>query len=448
MTKQLCTQGLLNMPKSIQDLLEDSFEGMLNQETEILVSCCDGLIGSPEKACLCDNKLDSTIETADHYMIHDHVQELSSHTFDINCDRGAQEVYARMSVPLMKNAQVSDPHDYKKILSMVLLIVQQRLLTAKKDTKGLIMLLNQETAAKDYLMAKVNDLEEELRVIKWKNKEILQQAIFAENGRVTKIQWDRDELLRKVLQMESRLKLEEVERIHLKSEKIAASAERELLLRDLNGKSKHLEKLERHFEEVETKSKTELQVLLKEVKFLRKSQESIREVLNHCIRENDELEMDLQKEKQRRDHTIMAMRKLLNEIGGLQHRLEECTVNFLADDEEKFTVNPSSLPDALGLLITSDNRINLLMAEAERLGQYDGMPNNFFSENNITSTVDDLEANCCNMRKLLAETIADNGRLRRHMNTVRRCALKGVNHVQKEHKEEGSSGLKLLRWFG
>lgn len=55
----------------------------------------------------------------------------------------------------MPNTQVSNPHDCKNILSMVLLTVQQRFLTAKKDIEGLILLLNQELVAKEYLMAKV-----------------------------------------------------------------------------------------------------------------------------------------------------------------------------------------------------------------------------------------------------------------------------------------------------
>lgn len=69
------------------------------------------------------------------------------------------------------------------------------------------------------------------------------------------------------------------------------SAERELLLQELNNKTKHLEKLEKLFKEVEMKSKTDLKILIKEVKFLRKSQESIREELNHLIREKDEIEV-------------------------------------------------------------------------------------------------------------------------------------------------------------
>lgn len=55
--------------------------------------------------------------------------------------------------------------------------------------------------------------------------------------------------------------------------------------------------------------------------------------------------------------------KLLRECQILRNRLQECSVNFLAEEEDKFTVDSTSLSDALDLLTTSDNRIGLLLAE-------------------------------------------------------------------------------------
>lgn len=71
----------------------------------------------------------------------------------------------------------------------------------------------------------------------------------------------------------------------------------------------------------------------------------------------------LQKEKQRKEYVESANAKLLHECGILRNRLQECSVNFLAEEEDKFTVDSSSLSDALDLLTTSDNRIGLLVAE-------------------------------------------------------------------------------------
>lgn len=57
-----------------------------------------------------------------------------------------------------------------------------------------------------------------------------------------------------------------------------------------------------------------------------------------------------------------ANAKLLHECAILQKRLQECSVNFLVEEEDKLNVDTSP-SDALDLLATSDNRIGLLLAE-------------------------------------------------------------------------------------
>lgn len=60
------------------------------------------------------------------------------------------------------------------------------------------------------MSAQVKDLDVELESTKQKNKENLQQAILLERERVTQMQWDMEELRRKCLEMESKLKSEQV----------------------------------------------------------------------------------------------------------------------------------------------------------------------------------------------------------------------------------------------
>lgn len=57
-----------------------------------------------------------------------------------------------------------------------------------------------------------------------------------------------------------------------------------------------------------------------------------------------------------------ANTKLLRECAILQNRLQECSVNFLVEEEDKLNIDTSP-SDALDLLATSDNRIGLLLAE-------------------------------------------------------------------------------------
>lgn len=63
------------------------------------------------------------------------------------------------------------------------------------------------------------------------------------------------------------------------------------------------------------------------------------------------------------EHANTANEKLLHECGILLDRLQECSVNFLVEEEDKLTVDTSSPSDAIDLLTTSDNRIGLLLAE-------------------------------------------------------------------------------------
>lgn len=71
----------------------------------------------------------------------------------------------------------------------------------------------------------------------------------------------------------------------------------------------------------------------------------------------------LQLEKQCGERAKAARKKLLHECGHLRNRLQECSINFLAENGEELIVDSSSLSDALDLLITSDNQIDLLLAE-------------------------------------------------------------------------------------
>lgn len=75
------------------------------------------------------------------------------------------------------------------------------------------------------------------------------------------------------------------------SEKAAAFSEREILVQDLGAKQEQVTDLQRRLEEVEMKSKSDIKVLVKEVKSLRKSQVELTEKLNKSIKEKTELEV-------------------------------------------------------------------------------------------------------------------------------------------------------------
>lgn len=215
-----------------------------------------------------------------------------------------------------------------------------------------------------------------------------------------------------------------------------------MLLQELTNKTEELKHLRKRQEELEIKSKSDIRVLVKEVKFLRRSQAELKEALDQSLKEKIELERLLEEEKQRRRHFKLARKKLIYASEDLLHRLQESSVNFLAEGEDRFTVCPSSLSDALGLLATSDTRIGLLLAKAQFLHHdnehgangVDGINSSVFelADDSRMVSDDELVSND-EIRKLLSDTIVDTAILRKHINSVLRCALKTMIKSPKDH---------------
>ncbi|KAF2301386.1 hypothetical protein GH714_023539 [Hevea brasiliensis] len=310
--------------------------------------------------------------------------------------------------------------DERHKLSRVLNTMQQRLATAKTDMEDLIARLNQEVAVRQFLTTKVKDLEVDLETTRNNCKENMQQAVLIERERFTQMQWDVEELRRQCLEMELKLKSEQDERARAESAKVSIIQENEMLLQQLNVAREELEELHKHQEELELKSKADVKLLVKEVKTLRSSQSDMKQELSRLMKEKIEIERGLQKEKQRMQVVTAANVKLLHECEILRSRLEECSVNFLVEEEDKLIVDTSSPSDAMDLLTTSDNRIGLLLAEAQLLAQ------------DVENSVARLDETCNTngsdrvddeLRKLLTEVFVDNARLRMQVNSVIRCAL-------------------------
>ncbi|WOL18342.1 hypothetical protein Cni_G27136 [Canna indica] len=367
----------------------------------------------------------------------------------------AIDALAGLESQILDHVQIVLPLDQKVKLNRFLVTMQQRLVTAKTDMEDLIARLNQEMAVKEYLTTKVKDLEVELEATEQKGKENLQQAILIERERVTQMQWDMDELRRKCSEMEAKLATEQNEKSHADLEKTSASDEKEFLLEELHHKQQELQYVQKCLEELELKSKTDIKVLVKEVKSLRKSQAELRELLNQSLKEKTESEVVLHRERQRWSNTKSAKKKLLHECTVLRDRLQECSVNFLRD-EDKFNISSSSLSDALDLLATSDNRIGLLLAEAQLLARddeheaslnIDDAQTSEFSESpvaengDISTSVDD------EIRKMLTDMFVDNARLRKEVNSVIRCALNTVIRPEEENDNEVLSRKTVLNLF-
>lgn len=309
------------------------------------------------------------------------------------------------------------PTDEQQKMNRLLTTMQQRLATSKADMEDLITRLNQELTVRQYLTTKVKDLEIELRSTKQSGKENLEQAILNERERFTKMQWDTEELRRKCLEIELKLKAEQDEKTHLESTRSSIIQENEALRQELDITKEKIESLLKHHEESDLKSKADVKLLVREVKSLRTFQLELKQEVGILAKEKTEFERTLQEERQKWEYTDTNNAKLLRECDILRSQLEECNLNFLAEEENKLKMDTSSKSEAVDLLATSDNRIGLLLAEAQLLAQ-DNSGTIASPDGGNTRTRD------AELRKMLTDVLVDNAKLRKQVNSITLCTLK------------------------
>uniref|UniRef100_A0A7N0R8E4 PX domain-containing protein n=1 Tax=Kalanchoe fedtschenkoi TaxID=63787 RepID=A0A7N0R8E4_KALFE len=262
-----------------------------------------------------------------------------------------------------KNSQLILPSDQRQKLNRYLISMQRRLSTARTDMEDLISRLDQEIAVKEYLTTKVKDIEGELESTRQKSKENLQQALLHERERYTQMQWDMEELKRKSLEMEIQLKSQQGEKPHAQPTRNFTAEEKDALSQELGTTKEQLKSLQKHYEELELKSKADIKVLVKEVKLLRSSQRQLKDELSQSDQEKADAQRLLQEEKLKNDNSVAARRELLDECKALQKRLQECNNYLLTEEEDQLAVSSSSLSEALDLLAASDSQIGLLIAK-------------------------------------------------------------------------------------
>nr|XP_043616005.1 PX domain-containing protein EREX-like [Erigeron canadensis] len=191
------------------------------------------------------------------------------------------------------------------------------------------------------------------------------------------------------------------------SKKATTVEQNEILQKELDNAKEQIETLR--------KSKSDVKLLVKEVKSLRKSNLELKHELTKCLEEKTQLENEKQ-QWEAGDSTKVA---LLHECEHLCNRLRECSVNFILDEEDKLMAD-TSLSDAIDLLETSDSQISSLLAEVQFLGQDDetatGPANQADNSDIFISRDGDL-------RTLLSDILTENAMLRKQVNSVIRQAL-------------------------
>ncbi|GAB2284926.1 hypothetical protein Dimus_019379 [Dionaea muscipula] len=332
---------------------------------------------------------------------------------------------------LPNGTQIVIPVDQRSKLNRVLMIMQRRLVTAKTDMEDLISRLNQEITGKEYLTTKVKDLEVELETTRQKSKENLQQALLIEKERVTKMQWDMEELRRKSVEMELRLKSQKGDKSN--GDTCSSSNEKDGLQQELDASKEQLNKLLRQHEELEVKSKSDIKVLVKEVKSLRKSRNELQQQLAKSVEEKLEVKRLLQHEKEKIEHALAARRKLMHECEILHNQLQECSTKYIKDGN--IVEGSSTIPIILDLLAESDDKIIDLLVEAKS-----------FKQNDITQhdILDELNGMDDELRKMLGDIFVDNAKLRKQVTLFVHSALKTGRDSKKDDGKEAQSIDALL----
>ncbi|KAJ4845503.1 hypothetical protein Tsubulata_013016 [Turnera subulata] len=347
------------------------------------------------------------------------------------------EDFGNFNLKFPQGMVVALPSDERHKLNRFLNAVRQRLATAKTDMEDLIARLNQEDAVKQYLTIKVKDLELDLETTRENCKENMQQAVLLERERFTQVQWDVEELRRQCLEMELKLKSEQDAKAFEESEKNSVLHEKEMLMQQLDLARQEVEKLRKDNDELELKAKADVKLLVKEVRALRGSQSELKQELSRLMKDKIEVERVLQKEKQRLELASAANVKLLRECEFLRDRLRECSVNFLVKEEDKVIVDSPTASDTIDLLTTSDNRIGLLLAEAQLLAQD---VEDSVAEVDATSGKKERNATDDRLRKMLTEIFIDNAGLRMQVNSLIRSAIMSAQvKPDKDDKEEAET---------
>ncbi|KAL8216349.1 hypothetical protein R6Q57_023186 [Mikania cordata] len=300
------------------------------------------------------------------------------------------------------------PLGQQQKMNTILISMQRRLGTAKTDMEDVISRLNQEIAVKDYLMTKVKDLEEELETTKVQSKENLHQAILMETERVTQMQWDMDELRRKSLEMEFKLKSQQDVERNTELPKACVIEEKDKLLQELDDTKNKFDQLIKKHQELEVKSKGDIKVLVKEVKSLRNSQADLKQQLNQALLEMSDAGKLLQEEKQKFEEEEIARLKLFHELVVLHHQLRECSMNLVNEGEDKLVIDSPSMQDALELVKTSDDQMEALCAQVQIIAQDDA-----------SMAAGDMKE----LRKILSDIFVDVINLRQQLSLVTRRAL-------------------------
>lgn len=331
---------------------------------------------------------------------------------------------------MLKGVQAALPMDQRGNVRRLLANLNRRMTMARADMEDLTTRLTQETIVKEFLSAKVRDLEGELDSTRRKSKETLHQALSMEQDNINNLQWELEEARASLVNADEQARQQKEVRILAEEKLKVAELEREQANMEVLELRNMLQSLHKDKESAEVKTKNEMKILAREIKTLRKSQPELKEELELALKDKARLEVLIQGEAQRQEKRRAERTKFLHEVASLRKRLQECSIEFLAKQDEKSTMKNAAVRDVMDFLMTSDNRIGLLAAEAQLLAEEkdedksiyqsfgrESLPNGVLSSNNSKIQDEELQSERA-FRKLLSEIFMDNVQLYKVVNSM------------------------------
>lgn len=290
--------------------------------------------------------------------------DLSFATVGDGKDQVSEGIFS-LNGEIVKALQALLPIDQRGNVRRIMSTLQRRVAKARADMEDLAARLNQETAIKDFLSVKVKDVEMELDKVKRTNSESLQQAVSIEREGYMNLQWELEESRVALGRAMGEMRLAQEKTSQTEEQLQAVELENRRLKHGLSETKRSLEALQFDRDSIKAKSAAEMKVLVKEVKALRKSQPELKQNLEAALRACKDLEVHVQQQKKQEE----SRQKFLQEVEALRDRLQQCTVDSLAKEDAEESKNHAAVADAADLLMTSDSRIGLLIAEAQLLAE-------------------------------------------------------------------------------
>ena len=249
--------------------------------------------------------------------------------------------------------------------------MQKRVAMARDDINDAFMCLRSETAAKELLASKVDDLEAAATTAKNAAARTQESAVAAEREKRTALQWEMENTLASARAAEGRATAAEQLRAAAETRAAESEAQAEAARSEASSAEARVQAARAEAAASLEQSHAEKKALAKEIKRLRKELSSAEEKCTSAATEAADLRRRVENMEGNERLELAREEKLLREVDALRTKLYDCSVERMVAEQNGDTEGESgggggnpSHGELIELLSLSDNRLAILTAEA------------------------------------------------------------------------------------